>query len=226
MSASRDDLSAGRLLPGSNGLPAGLHSASLLSHSQLPIGLGWPSARVFSDAHGRKIRKNRRGEIHGGFLVTAIAGGCVGGGRAVRRDCRARVADRCCWGHRGRHAHEFRRPSFAKLLVDRGVFVPGICALPWRGVASAEESNASQFPQSGAYRLGMFSVDHVIARAGVVAGEIAGVGGWRGADPFPDIDFAAAIAAGQTLLDSLGEGKSMMSSEGLDRSPVAPIAMA
>ena len=72
----------------------------------------------------------------------------------------------------------------------------------------------------------MFSVDHVIARAGVVAGEIAGVGGWRGADPFPDIDFAAAIAAGQTLLDSLGEGKSMMSAEGLDRSPVAPIAMA
>lgn len=71
----------------------------------------------------------------------------------------------------------------------------------------------------------MFAIDHVIAGPGVVAGVVAWIGGWGRTDPFADVDFPAAIAAGQSLLDTVCERQAMECTDGHGRIAIAAIAV-
>lgn len=71
----------------------------------------------------------------------------------------------------------------------------------------------------------MFTIDHVIGDARVVAGVVARIRGWGCADPFADVDFPAAIAAGQSLLDTMCEWQALECTDGHGCTAIAAIAV-
>ncbi len=71
----------------------------------------------------------------------------------------------------------------------------------------------------------MLAIDHVIGGPGVVAGVVARIGGWGRADPFADVDFPTAIAAGQSLFDTVCEWQAVKCTDGHGRTAIAAIAV-